>query len=72
MYCYKAAHVTKPKEHTKVFIVQLPSSALFAVPRNMKLVAAPIHEVYENAENYGCVIAALPHMMSRYNINLKK
>jgi len=70
-YCYKPAHVTKPKEHTKLFLVQLPDRALFAVPRNYKLVAAPLHEFYGNNKNYGTIISAIPHMISRYNMHMR-
>jgi len=70
-YCYKPAHLTKPKEHIKLFLIQLPEKCLFAVPRNYKLVAAPMHEFYENSKTYGPSISALPHMLSRYNMQLK-
>ena len=67
-YPYVPAHVTKPKEHTKVFFVQLNHRALFAVPRNLKLVAAPLFELYDNSNSYGPVIASLPLMLSRFNL----
>ena len=40
-------------------------TAMFAVPRNHKLVAAPLFELYENATGYGPVIACLPQVLSR-------
>ncbi|RTG83437.1 cleavage and polyadenylation specificity factor subunit 5, partial [Schistosoma bovis] len=40
-YPYIPAHVTKPKEQTRLFLIQLPEKTLFAVPSNYKLVAAP-------------------------------
>merc|ERR1712080_48209 len=40
-YPYIPPHITKPKEHRKLFLVQLQEKAYFAVPRNYKLVAAP-------------------------------
>lgn len=83
-YPYIPAHITKPKEHMKLFLVQLPEkgikleidlivyvqfllslSALFAVPKNYKLVAAPLFELYDNAQGYGPVIASLPQALSR-------
>ncbi|CAJ0961523.1 unnamed protein product, partial [Mesorhabditis belari] len=66
-YPYIPAHVTRPKEQTKIFLVQLPEKALFAVPRNYKLVAAPLFELYENANCYGPLIASLPTVLSRFN-----
>ena len=36
-YPYIPPHITKPKEQKKLFLVQLPEKAFFAVPRNYKL-----------------------------------
>ena len=66
-YPYVPAHVTKPKEHRRLFLVQLPERALFAVPRNYRLVAAPLFELFDNSEGYGQVIASLPQCLSRFN-----
>jgi cleavage and polyadenylation specificity factor subunit 5 len=40
-------------------------SALFAVPRNYKLVAAPLFELYDNSAGYGPIISSLPQALSR-------
>lgn len=92
-YPYIPAHITKPKEHKKLFLVQLQEkgkcpiasqnlfyilythnlewylllclSALFAVPKNYKLVAAPLFELYDNAPGYGPIISSLPQLLSR-------
>jgi len=66
-YPYLPAHVTKPKEHKRLFLVQLPEKALFAVPRNYKLVAAPLFELYDNAAGYGPIIMSLPAVLSRFS-----
>jgi len=66
-YPYIPAHVTKPKEQTKMCLVQLPEKALFAVPKNYKLVAAPLFELYDNSQCYGPVISSLPQVMSRFS-----
>ncbi|PAA54305.1 hypothetical protein BOX15_Mlig017844g1 [Macrostomum lignano] len=66
-YPYIPAHITKPKEQTRLFLVQLPQRAEFAVPRNYKLVAAPLFELYDNAKCYGSVISALPQALSRFD-----
>ena len=41
-------------------------SALFAVPKNYKLVAAPLFELYDNAQGYGPIISSLPQALCRY------
>lgn len=68
-YPYLPAHVTRPKEHKKLFIVELPEKTLFSVPRNYKLVAAPVFELYENSQGYGPVIASLPQCLSKFTFN---
>nr|XP_045001981.1 cleavage and polyadenylation specificity factor subunit 5-like [Jaculus jaculus] len=65
-YPYIPAHITKPKEH-KLFLVQLQEKGLFAVPKNYKLVAAPLFELYDNAPGYGPIISSLPQLLSRFN-----
>ncbi|KAG8143920.1 putative Cleavage and polyadenylation specificity factor subunit 5 protein [Naja naja] len=67
LYPYIPAHITKPKEHKKLFLVQLQEKALFAVPKNYKLVAAPLFELYDNAPGYGPIISSLPQLLSRFN-----
>lgn len=66
-YPYIPAHITKPKEQKRVFLTQLPERAVFAVPRNYKLVAAPLFELFDNAQGYGPVISTLPPLLSKYN-----
>ncbi|CAF0740335.1 unnamed protein product [Brachionus calyciflorus] len=66
-YPYVPAHVTKPKEHIKMYLVHLGEKAVFAVPRNYKLVAAPLFELYDNAQGYGPIISSLPQVLSRFN-----
>ena len=66
-YPYVPPHITKPKEHKKLFLVQLPEKAYFAVPRNYKLVAAPLFELYDNPQGYGPIISSLPQALGRFN-----
>lgn len=68
-YPYVPPHVTKPKEHKRLFLITLPENALFAVPKNYKLVAAPLFELYDNAQGYGPIISSLPQSMSRFNLS---
>lgn len=39
--------------------------ALFAVPKNYKLVAAPLFELYDNSQGYGPIISSLPQALCR-------
>jgi cleavage and polyadenylation specificity factor subunit 5 len=64
-YPYIPAHITKPKEHIRMYLVQLGEKAVFAVPRNYKLVAAPLFELYDNSQGYGPIISSLPQVLSR-------
>ncbi|EPY89882.1 Cleavage and polyadenylation specificity factor subunit 5 [Camelus dromedarius] len=64
---YTPAHITKPKERKKLFLVQLQEKALFAVPKNYKLVSAPLFELYDNAPGYGPIISSLPQLLCIYN-----
>ena len=68
-YPYIPAHITKPKEHIQLFLVQMGEKAVFAVPRNYKLVAAPLFELYDNSQGYGPIISSLPQMLSRYYLD---
>ncbi|KAK9828531.1 hypothetical protein WJX72_000619 [[Myrmecia] bisecta] len=70
LYPYLPAHITKPKEVKKLFVVPLPERCYFAVPKNLKLIAVPLFELYNNAERYGPVISAVPHLVSRFKVNL--
>ena len=42
VYPYLPAHITRPKETKKVYMVRLPESCYFAVPSNLKLLAVPL------------------------------
>jgi cleavage and polyadenylation specificity factor subunit 5 len=66
-YPYIPPHITKPKEHKKLFLVQLPEKSFFAVPRNYKLVAAPLFELYDNPQGYGPIISSLPQSLGRFS-----
>jgi cleavage and polyadenylation specificity factor subunit 5 len=52
-----------------MYLVQLGEKAIFAVPRNYKLVAAPLFELYDNAQGYGPIISSLPQVLSRFNFS---
>ncbi|KAF2901521.1 hypothetical protein ILUMI_04662 [Ignelater luminosus] len=65
-YPYIPPHITKPKEHKRLFLVQLQEKAFFAVPKNYKLVAAPLFELYDNSQGYGPIISSLPQALCRF------
>ena len=41
------------------------STEVLAVPKNMKLLAIPLFELYDNAARYGPQLSAIPHLLSR-------
>lgn len=40
------------------------------VPKNFKLLAVPLFELYDNLLRYGPVLASIPTMVSRYRLTL--
>ncbi|KAF2673642.1 cleavage and polyadenylation specificity factor, 25 kDa subunit [Microthyrium microscopicum] len=66
MYPFIPAHVTRPKECKKLYFIQLPRSKVLSVPKNMKLLAVPLFELYDNVQRYGPQLSAIPHLLSRY------
>lgn len=91
MYPFVPAHVTRPKECKKLYVIKLPESSksmplsrrtrrnrflsadiccateVLSVPKNMKLLAVPLFELYDNSQRYGPQLSAIPHLLSRYN-----
>ena len=43
------------------------STEVLAVPKNMKLLAIPLFELYDNAARYGPQLSAIPHLLSRWD-----
>ncbi|KAL3981836.1 Glycosyl hydrolases 31 family protein [Acanthocheilonema viteae] len=66
IYPYIPSHITKPKEMIKLIAVNLPKSAVFTIPKNSLLIAAPLFEIYDNVNEYGAIIANLPHVLGRF------
>ncbi|POS84741.1 cleavage and polyadenylation specificity factor, partial [Erysiphe pulchra] len=70
MYPFIPAHVTRPKEcknYTLSNYLDKVSSEVLSVPKNMKLLAVPLFELYDNTARYGPQLSAIPHLLSRYN-----
>jgi hypothetical protein len=40
------------------------------VPKNYKLVAVPLFELYDNISRYGPIIASIPALLSRFRLNV--
>ncbi|KAJ4952961.1 hypothetical protein NE237_029793 [Protea cynaroides] len=67
---YTPSNTTRAKECTKLFLVKLPASRKFIVPRNMKLLAIPLCQIQENHKTYGPIIAGVPQMLSKISFNI--
>ncbi|KAF8147770.1 cleavage and polyadenylation specificity factor 25 kDa subunit [Mycena galopus ATCC 62051] len=67
-YPFIPAHITKPKECKKLFVVQMPEKKILAVPKNMKLLAIPLFELYDNAPGAPNSIALPPFPNSYLHI----
>lgn len=50
-----------------MYLVNLPRKKVLSVPRNMKLLAVPLFELYDNANRYGSQLSAIPLYLSSYN-----
>ncbi|PUZ51346.1 hypothetical protein GQ55_6G176600 [Panicum hallii var. hallii] len=59
-----------PKECIKLFLIRLPVSRQFVVPRNMKLLAVPLSQIHNNAQVYGPVISGIPNLLSKFSLNV--
>lgn len=58
--------------HTESFqqLVLNQSAMCSQVPKNLELVAMPLYECYEGISRFGAVIAALPHLLSRFRLTI--
>ncbi|KEG11218.1 cleavage and polyadenylation specificity factor subunit 5 [Trypanosoma grayi] len=75
MYPYVPAHVPESdvKEVRTVFLVHMPPQMMLTVTHpDVQLVAAPLFDLYENTAKYGPLIASIPTLLSRVNINYCK
>ena len=43
-----------------------PIAGVFAVPKNLKLLAVPLFDLYDNLNRYGPVMAGIPQLVSRF------
>ncbi|KAK4686439.1 cleavage and polyadenylation specificity factor subunit 5, partial [Tremellales sp. Uapishka_1] len=70
MYPYIPAHVSKPKEIRKLYLVNLAPDTYLSIPLNMKILAIPLFELYDNAARYGPQLAGVPHILSRFQFSM--
>ena len=62
MYPFLPPHSTRPKECKKLYLLQLPETRVLSVPKNMKLLAVPLFELYDNSQRYGPQLLSLIHI----------
>nr|GLL20691.1 pre-mRNA cleavage factor Im 25 kDa subunit 1 isoform X1 [Ipomoea trifida] len=67
---YLPPNIERPKECTKLFLVRLPASCKFIVPKNFNLLAIPLCQVHENRKTYGPIISGVPQLLSKFSINV--
>lgn len=70
VFPYLPAHVTKPKECVKLFVVKLPERCSIWPKVSSPVRAVPLMDVYGNEATYGPIIASIPHLLSRYEWNV--
>ncbi|KAK4483675.1 hypothetical protein RD792_010876 [Penstemon davidsonii] len=62
-YPYLPPNIQRPKECTKLFLVKLPASRRFIVPRNFKILAVPLCQVHDNDKVYTSFELQMPIML---------
>ncbi|KAL9440931.1 hypothetical protein AB3S75_019581 [Citrus x aurantiifolia] len=70
LFPYFPPNVKRPKECTKLFLVKLPVSQKFFVPKNLKLLAVPLCQIHENHKTYGQIISGVPQLLSKFSFNI--
>ncbi|XP_059284090.1 pre-mRNA cleavage factor Im 25 kDa subunit 1 [Lycium ferocissimum] len=70
IYPFTPPDIKRAKECTKLFLVRLPESCKFVVPKNLKLLAVPLSQVHENFKTYGPIIAGVPQLLSKFSYNI--
>ncbi|XP_072995982.1 pre-mRNA cleavage factor Im 25 kDa subunit 1 [Typha latifolia] len=67
---YLPPNTRRPKQCIKLFLVRLPMSRQFVVPKNLKMLAVPLCQIHDNAEVYGPIISGIPHLLSKFSFNI--
>jgi cleavage and polyadenylation specificity factor subunit 5 len=64
----KTSKATKPWHSCRCTrLTTFRNIEVLSVPKNMKLLAVPLFELYDNTARYGPQLSAIPHLLSRYN-----
>ncbi|KAK4391832.1 Pre-cleavage factor Im subunit [Sesamum angolense] len=69
LYPYLPPNTKRPKECIKLFLVKLPTSRRFIVPKNFRLLAVPLCQLHDNDETYGPIISGVPQLLSKFSFN---
>ncbi|KAL8035961.1 hypothetical protein ABFX02_12G128600 [Erythranthe guttata] len=69
LHPYLPPNINKPKECTKLFLVKLPPSRRFIVPKKFRILAVPLCELHDNEQTYGQTISGVPQLMSKFSFN---
>ncbi|KAL2555257.1 Pre-mRNA cleavage factor Im 25 kDa subunit 1 [Forsythia ovata] len=70
LYPCLPANIKRPKECTKLFLIKLPASRRFTVPKNFKLLAVPLCQIHDNEKIYGPIISGVPQLLSKLSFNI--
>ncbi|KAL5098301.1 hypothetical protein RYX36_002628 [Vicia faba] len=70
MHPFLPPNVKHPKECTKLFLVKLPETQRFTVPKNMKLLSVPLCQIQENHKIYGPIVSAVPQLLSKFSFKM--
>ncbi|KAK7281249.1 hypothetical protein RIF29_09054 [Crotalaria pallida] len=70
LFPFLPPNVKQPKECTKLFLVKLPMSRKFIVPKNQRLLAVPLCQIHENHKTYGPIISGVPQLLSKFSFNM--
>ncbi|XP_061359739.1 pre-mRNA cleavage factor Im 25 kDa subunit 1 [Gastrolobium bilobum] len=69
-YPFLPPNINQPKECTKLFLIKLPMSRKFTVPKNLRLLAVPLCQIHENHKTYGQIISGVPQLLSKFSFNM--
>ncbi|XP_047944265.1 pre-mRNA cleavage factor Im 25 kDa subunit 1-like isoform X2 [Salvia hispanica] len=70
LYPYLPPNIKRPKECIKLYLVKLPPSRRFIVPKNFRLLAIPLCQLHENGETYGPIVSGVPQLLSKCSFNM--
>ena len=65
IYPYLPPHCTEPKEKIEIYLIPLPDKCELSIPKNFKLLAVPLFELYDNDNRYGAMLASIPQQLGR-------